>query len=119
MKIYTTSEVRQNFAQVLDQAQLDGAVRIRRRNGQSFVLRPEPLTASPLAVTNGIPVPAFSTALAFFDQYRSAVLPANLLQAQRDYFGAHTYHRIDKPGHFHTDWAFVAAMAPVALGQIS
>jgi hypothetical protein len=55
MKIYTTSEVRQNFAQVLDQAQLDGAVRIRRRNGQSFVLRPEPLTASPLAVEGVTP----------------------------------------------------------------
>jgi len=54
----------------------------------------------------GIPVPAFSTALAFYDQYRSAVLPANLLQAQRDYFGAHTYELIDKPRgqFFHTNW---------------
>jgi len=54
----------------------------------------------------GIPVPAFSTALAFYDQYRSAVLPANLLQAQRDYFGAHTYERVDKPRgeFFHTNW---------------
>ncbi|HVU28178.1 MAG TPA: decarboxylating NADP(+)-dependent phosphogluconate dehydrogenase [Verrucomicrobiae bacterium] len=54
----------------------------------------------------GIPVPAFSTALAFFDQYRSAVLPANLLQAQRDYFGAHTYERVDQPRgqFFHTNW---------------
>jgi len=54
----------------------------------------------------GIPVPAFSTALAYYDGYRSERLPANLLQAQRDYFGAHTYHRIDKPGEgsFHTDW---------------
>ena len=58
------------------------------------------------AAMKGIPVPAFSTALAFFDQYRSAVLPANLLQAQRDYFGAHTYERIDQPrGQFsHTNW---------------
>ncbi len=58
------------------------------------------------AAMKGIPVPAFSTALAFFDQYRSAVLPANLLQAQRDYFGAHTYERIDQPrGKFsHTNW---------------
>jgi len=58
------------------------------------------------AVKKGIPVPAFSTALAFFDSYRSAVLPANLLQAQRDYFGAHTYERIDKPRgeFFHTNW---------------
>lgn len=58
------------------------------------------------AVKKGIPVPAFSTALSFFDQYRSGVLPANLLQAQRDYFGAHTYERIDKPRgeFFHTNW---------------
>ncbi len=52
----------------------------------------------------GIPVPAFSTALAYFDGYRSERLPANLLQAQRDYFGAHTYERVDKPGMFHTEW---------------
>jgi 6-phosphogluconate dehydrogenase len=59
-----------------------------------------------LAVKNGIPAPAFSSALAYFDGYRSARLPANLLQAQRDYFGAHTYERIDrKRGEFfHTDW---------------
>jgi 6-phosphogluconate dehydrogenase len=58
------------------------------------------------AVTAGIPVPAFSTALSFYDSYRSARLPANLLQAQRDYFGAHTYERTDKPrGEFHhTNW---------------
>ena len=52
----------------------------------------------------GIPVPAFATALAYYDGYRRDRLPANLLQAQRDYFGAHTYERIDKPGTFHTDW---------------
>ena len=58
------------------------------------------------AAKKGIPVPAFSTALAFYDAYRSACLPANLLQAQRDYFGAHTYERIDQPrGQFsHTNW---------------
>jgi 6-phosphogluconate dehydrogenase len=58
------------------------------------------------AISLGIPTPAFSTALAFYDGYRSARLPANLLQAQRDYFGAHTYERIDKPrGTFHhTNW---------------
>ncbi len=58
------------------------------------------------AVEIGIPVPAFSSALAYYDGYRSAVLPANLLQAQRDYFGAHTYERIDKPRNefFHTNW---------------
>lgn len=58
------------------------------------------------AIDLGIPVPAFSAALAYYDGYRSARLPANLIQAQRDYFGAHTYRRIDKPGEgpFHTDW---------------
>ena len=58
------------------------------------------------AVQLGVPVPSFSTALAFFDGYRSARLPANLLQAQRDYFGAHTYERIDRPRgqFFHTNW---------------
>ena len=60
-----------------------------------------------LAVTNGISVPAFSSALAYFDGYRSATLSANLLQAQRDFFGAHTYERTDKPRgkFFHLDWS--------------
>ena len=52
----------------------------------------------------GIPVPAFSSALAYYDSYRSERLPANLLQAQRDYFGAHTYQRTDKEGIFHSEW---------------
>lgn len=56
------------------------------------------------AVRHGIPVPCFSAALAYYDGYRSERLPANLLQAQRDYFGAHTYERMDKEGIFHTDW---------------
>jgi 6-phosphogluconate dehydrogenase len=58
------------------------------------------------AVQMGIPTPALSTALAFYDGYRSQRLPANLLQAQRDYFGAHTYERVDKPRgeFFHTNW---------------
>jgi len=57
-------------------------------------------------VTIGVPTPAFSTALAFFDGYRAGRLPANLLQAQRDYFGAHTYERVDRPRgeFFHTNW---------------
>jgi 6-phosphogluconate dehydrogenase len=59
-----------------------------------------------MAAKKGIPVPAFSTALAFYDGYRSERLPANLLQAQRDYFGAHTYERVDQPRgqFFHTNW---------------
>jgi len=59
-----------------------------------------------LAVSNGIPVPAFGASLAYYDSLRSERLPANLLQAQRDFFGAHTYERTDKPAgqFFHTDW---------------
>jgi 6-phosphogluconate dehydrogenase len=58
------------------------------------------------AIDYGVPTPAFSTALAFYDGFRTARLPANLLQAQRDFFGAHTYERIDKPRgeFFHTNW---------------
>jgi len=52
----------------------------------------------------GIPVPAFSTALAYYDSYRRGRLPANLLQAQRDYFGAHTFNRTDVDGVFHAEW---------------
>jgi 6-phosphogluconate dehydrogenase len=59
-----------------------------------------------LASLNGIPVPAFSASLGYYDSYRAERLPANLLQAQRDFFGAHTYERLDKPAgeFFHTDW---------------
>jgi 6-phosphogluconate dehydrogenase len=56
------------------------------------------------AVKLGIPTPGLASALSYYDSYRSATLPANLLQAQRDYFGAHTYKRIDKEGTFHTEW---------------
>ncbi|NDL62305.1 NADP-dependent phosphogluconate dehydrogenase [Acerihabitans arboris] len=56
------------------------------------------------AVQHGIPTPTLSAAIAYYDSYRAAVLPANLIQAQRDYFGAHTYKRTDKEGVFHTEW---------------
>ena len=56
------------------------------------------------AASLGIPAPAMMAALAYFDGYRSAWLPANLIQAQRDYFGAHTYERVDAKGVFHTLW---------------
>jgi len=56
------------------------------------------------AIEAGIPVPAFSASLGYFDSYRSPRLSSNLLQAQRDFFGAHTYERTDKPGVFHTEW---------------
>ncbi|MCA1746374.1 MAG: NADP-dependent phosphogluconate dehydrogenase, partial [Bacteroidales bacterium] len=59
-----------------------------------------------VALENGVPVPAFTSALCYFDGYRTERLPANMLQAQRDYFGAHTYERLDKPRgeFFHTNW---------------
>lgn len=57
-----------------------------------------------LATEYGIPVPGFASALSYYDSYRREFLPANLIQAQRDYFGAHTYERIDKEGFFHTEW---------------
>lgn len=57
------------------------------------------------AVTAGVPVPAFASAIAYFDGYRAERLPANLIQAQRDFFGAHTFERIDKEGSYHANWA--------------
>ena len=57
------------------------------------------------AALHGVPAPAFMSALSYYDAYRSTRLPANLLQAQRDYFGAHTYQRIDREGKFHTRWS--------------
>ena len=58
------------------------------------------------AIEYGVAAPAFSAALSYYDSYRAERLPANLLQAQRDYFGAHTYERVDKPAKefFHTEW---------------
>jgi 6-phosphogluconate dehydrogenase len=56
------------------------------------------------AVQSGVPVPAFASAIAYYDSYRSETLPANLVQAQRDFFGAHTFERVDKEGSFHADW---------------
>jgi 6-phosphogluconate dehydrogenase len=57
-----------------------------------------------MGALHGVAVPSFMSSLAYYDAYRSARLPANLLQAQRDYFGAHTYQRVDRPGKFHTRW---------------
>ena len=73
------------------------------------------------AITLGVPTPAFSTALAFFDGYRAERLPANLLQAQRDYFGAHTYERVDKPrGEFsHTNWTGTGGRVSSSMGSNS
>ncbi|PSB03686.1 NADP-dependent phosphogluconate dehydrogenase [Merismopedia glauca] len=63
----------------------------------------------------GIPTPAFSASLDYFDSYRSANLPQNLTQAQRDYFGAHTYERTDKPGTFHADWTEIESASVAKL----
>ncbi len=73
-----------------------GAIAVRQE-GWRFVVQ--------TAVGLGIPVPALASSLAYYDAYRSARLPANLTQAQRDFFGAHTYRRLDRDGVFHTDWA--------------
>ena len=61
-----------------------------------------------LAISAGISTPGMCASLAYFDTYRRARLPANLVQAQRDYFGAHTYERVDRPGAFHTEWSKLA-----------
>ncbi|KAJ3671880.1 hypothetical protein LUZ60_007959 [Juncus effusus] len=67
-----------------------------------------------LAVGSGVGAPGMSASLAYFDAYRRSRLPANLVQAQRDYFGAHTYERVDREGSFHTEWAKVASESRAA-----
>ncbi|XP_019164952.1 PREDICTED: 6-phosphogluconate dehydrogenase, decarboxylating 1 [Ipomoea nil] len=66
-----------------------------------------------LAISSGISTPGMSSSLAYFDTYRRERLPANLVQAQRDYFGAHTYERIDMPGSFHTEWFKIAQQSKI------
>jgi 6-phosphogluconate dehydrogenase len=85
----------QELANLLLDAELGGAVATRLAAWRRVIQ---------LAVGMGIPVPAFSASLAYYDSYRSARLPANLIQAQRDFFGAHTYERVDKAGIFHSSW---------------
>jgi 6-phosphogluconate dehydrogenase len=70
------------------------------------------------AVEHGVAVPAFSASLAYFDSYRQVRLPANLLQAQRDFFGAHTYERVDKPGVFHTEWLEADQKSPQKAARV-
>ncbi len=60
---------------------------------------------SPVAAANGVPTPAFSSSLAYYDGIRAERLPAALIQGQRDFFGAHTYQRVDTDGVFHTEWS--------------
>lgn len=68
-----------------------------------------------LAIEAGISTPGMSTSLAYFDTYRRGRLPANLVQAQRDYFGAHTYERVDMDGAYHTDWFKIAKSTKAGL----
>lgn len=84
---------------VLDNLLLDEAIRKAIESRQA-AMRYVVTTA----INSGLPVLATASSLAYFDAYRSATLPANLIQAQRDYFGAHTYQRVDRPGAFHTQW---------------
>jgi 6-phosphogluconate dehydrogenase len=75
------------------------------RLGEEFLSRQADLReVVKMAATLGLPAPGLMATLSYFDAYRSAVLPANLIQAQRDFFGAHTYERLDAPGVFHTEW---------------
>jgi len=70
-----------------------------------------------LAAQNGIPTPAFSSSLAYYDGIRAERLPAALIQGQRDFFGAHTYRRMDKPGTFHTEWSLDRSETRITGGE--
>jgi 6-phosphogluconate dehydrogenase len=96
-KIFEAYQRRADLPNLLLDPYFAGEIEARQANWRAVVAR---------AAVDGVPVPAFSSALSYFDSYRSARLPANLLQAQRDYFGAHTYERVDQPrGQFyHVDW---------------
>ncbi|CAL9766361.1 unnamed protein product [Musa acuminata subsp. burmannicoides] len=72
-----------------------------------------------LAIEAGISTPGMCASLAYFDTYRRARLPANLVQAQRDYFGAHTYERVDRPGSFHTEWSKIARQSKTGAGILN
>jgi 6-phosphogluconate dehydrogenase len=96
-KIKEAFDIKPNLSNLLFDDYFRGEIKKSQKGWRNIVAT---------AAKRGIPAPAFSTALAFFDSFRSAVLPANLLQAQRDFFGAHTYERVDKPRgeFFHTNW---------------
>jgi 6-phosphogluconate dehydrogenase len=88
-------KLRPDLPNLLLDPHLGNEVQIRQADLRSVVQ---------VAAEWGSPVPGLMASLAYFDAYRSAWLPANLIQAQRDYFGAHTYKRIDEDGIFHTQW---------------
>ncbi len=71
------------------------------------------------SIKAGLAIPGFASAISYFDSYHTERLPANIIQAQRDYFGAHTYQRIDRPGQFHTEWMTAAKeVASKEVGMI-
>ncbi len=88
----------------LQDSSLTNIIRSPLFQPQLVSLRKEAVSLVNMATAAAIPVATLSASLQYFDAYCAAQLPANLIQAQRDYFGAHTYERIDKPGSFHTDW---------------
>ena len=96
-KIFEAYQANPGVANLLLDPYFAGVIQKNQQNWRAIVAR---------AAVDGIPMPAFSSALSYYDSYRSARLPANLLQAQRDYFGAHTYERVDQPRgqFFHIDW---------------
>ncbi|MBI4268683.1 decarboxylating NADP(+)-dependent phosphogluconate dehydrogenase [Candidatus Uhrbacteria bacterium] len=87
---------KKHFANLMLAPYFAGALHARHRNWRKLICE---------AQNARLAIPAFSSALSYYDAYHTAVLPANLLQAQRDFFGAHTYERLDKPGTFHTEWS--------------
>ena len=91
---------------VLNQEKIDKALIELDGTENKSILGANAILGVSLAVAHGIPIPTFSSALAYYDGYRHESLPQNLLQAQRDYFGAHTYERVDEPRgkYFHLDW---------------
>ncbi len=96
-KIFEAYQRKADLSNLLLDPYFAGVIQENQANWRAVVAR---------AAVDGVPVPAFASALSYFDSYRSARLPANLLQAQRDYFGAHTYERVDQPRgkFFHIDW---------------
>jgi len=96
-KIFEAYQLRADLPNLLLDPYFAGVIQQNQANWRAVVAR---------AAVDGVPVPAFASALSYFDSYRSARLPANLLQAQRDYFGAHTYERVDtaRGQFFHIDW---------------
>ncbi len=105
IRAHLLEDMRRAFAQAHSQAQPLANLMLDPHFGRVMADSQQALReVVSMAALHGVPAPAFMSALSYYDAYRSARLPANLLQAQRDYFGAHTYQRTDRPGKFHTRW---------------